>query len=93
MERIELEQTYLQLGNLIEKKYPILSFKNHCYWRIANDNACQTKWDTIVNRPYYKNASKDQLKKSINILQEIFANRNVILEYNKQSLNYRNIQP
>lgn len=89
MKREELESLYIRLGNELEELYSSFSFKNHCYWRIANDYACKDKWDKLVKRPFYKNASDIQLIKSITILQDMVGNKEVLFNFNKQSLTYR----
>lgn len=89
MNRLELEELYIKLGNKIQEQNPLSSFKNHCYWRIANDAACQANWTKVVSKPFYKKASDDQLKKSVKTLEQISSKRLILTDYNRQSLNYR----
>ena len=41
----EQKNKYFNLAKELEKIYPLSSFKNHCYWRIALDNTFKNKWD------------------------------------------------
>jgi len=84
-----LQLDYLYYGNQLEKQNPQLNFKNHCYWRIANDNACSAKWTTKVKTPYYKNASNERLEKSVAYLKAMINDSSTINKLNKQSLKLR----
>ncbi len=86
--RLELEQSYLSIGNELEK-LNIQNFKNHCYWRIANDNAVNAKWNTVINKPFYKNVDYNTLLKSVTYLKTMLHDNEVIKVLNSRSLNYR----
>lgn len=44
-------KAYQSLPEKLAEKYIDLNFENHCYLRIAQDNAFETKWDkTLKNR-------------------------------------------
>ena len=86
-----LEKAYFTLGNSLERQYKgSFNLKNHCYWRIANDNAVGNKWSNVVDRPFYKNCSIEQLNQSVDILMEMETKPENILHYNEISLHLRN---
>ncbi len=45
--------------------------RNHCFMRIAYDNAVGQKWDTVVKAPFLKNATMEQLSEARAILYRI----------------------
>ena len=63
--------------------------QNHCYWRIANDNAVGFKWNDLILRPYYAKAPYEQLKRSVDILLEMEEDKSKVLHYNEMSLHLR----
>lgn len=89
--REELEKAYIELGNLLPVINKNVDFKNHCYWRMANDNACYKKWNEEVDKPFYKNASDELLYHSIKLLTRMICNYDEVSRLNKLSLRYRNI--
>ena len=89
MKRDFLEKKYIDLGNKLQNKYSGVSFKNHCYWRIANDNACNEKWNNVVKGIYYKNCKRKQLIKSIMFLNIMLNDFSKAIELNDKSLFYR----
>ena len=84
--------TTMQIANGLEKQYTDLNFKNHCYLRIAYDNAVSGKWDTLVNRPFTKNASTFYIHEANLFLCSYITNKNLLLQHNKISLEYRKIK-
>lgn len=88
MNRQELEQMYLDLGRNLPNIHKQLNFKDHCYWRMANDNACNNKWNKKVESPFYKNASDLTLKRSVETLNKM-GELQTVFELNEKSLNYR----
>lgn len=89
MNREKLEEAYLKLGNLLEQEHSNLQFKNHCYWRIANDYTCFGKWDTYIEGPFYKKANDLILRTSVNTLKSMLFDEDRINNLNQISLNYR----
>lgn len=89
MTRQELNKQYFEYGKLLED-LGINDFKNHCYWRMANDSAIGSKWDIGVERPFVKNASHRQMQRSCDNLRDMFNNPEKIEEYNRKSLRFRN---
>jgi hypothetical protein len=79
-----------ELANDLEKQYPNLNFRNHCYLRIAYDNAVDCKWDTVVNRPFTANANLIQLTRAKWFLGLYKTDKELLLKHNKISLTYRN---
>ena len=86
---IELRSKYKSLVIELEEKYPNSSFKDHCYWRIANDCATQSKWSDLVARPYYKNATEAFLERSVMFLEYMLISYNNVLRLNRYSLRKR----
>ena len=81
--------TTTQLANELEKQYPDLNFKNHCYLRIAYDNVVHAKWDTVVDRPFVARASSRQVNKANFLLGLYKEDKALLLEHNKISLTFR----
>ena len=78
-----------QLANDLEKQYPDLNFRNHCYLRIAYDNAVDCKWDAVVDKPFTANASLEQRYTAAWFLKLYKTDKYLLLEHNKISLTYR----
>jgi hypothetical protein len=78
-----------QLANELESIYPDLNFRNHCYLRIAYDNAVYCKWDTVVDKPFTKNGSLEQRYIAELFLKTYKTDKKLLLEHNKISLTYR----
>ena len=78
-----------QLANELEKQYPDLNFRNHCYLRIAYDNVVGNKWNTVISKPFTKNAIIEQVNKASRLLILYKTNKDLLLEHNKISLTYR----
>ena len=89
VDRQELENLYFDLAQKLEFRYHEFSFQNHCYWRIALDNAMQGRWDFQISRPAYKHLSIEQLKRTVSFLQSYLIDRELLLEHNQKSLDYR----
>ena len=74
----------------LEKTYPELSFKHHCYLRIAYDNCVQDKWNNVIKAPFMNNCNFHDFV-TLGILLDIYKNNKVfLLRHNTNSLNYRN---
>ena len=87
------KKRYLELGSELEDKYPELSFRNHCYWRIALDNTLGKKWDECIARPAYQNLSELQIKEVIELLEGYKLDKKLLLQHNGYSLKLRQITP
>jgi len=80
---------YNQLPKELELTYPDLNFKDHCYLRIALDNAIGTRWDIRVAKPAYKNLDNEQRHQVLANLAEYTRDKSTLLEHNAISLAYR----
>jgi len=79
-----------ELANSLEKQYNDLNFRNHCYLRIAYDNTVGTKWDTVIDKPFTKNASAFQKHIANELLILYSKDKELLMHDNKKSLTYRN---
>ncbi|RMB59502.1 acetyltransferase [Dokdonia sinensis] len=86
---ISYKEHYMNLANELVKTYPEFNFENHCYLRIALDNAVGTKWDTKIARPAYKNLTIVQRALVIDYLAHYLSDRDMLLSHNAISLAYR----
>ena len=78
-----------QLAKDLEKQYPDLNFRNHCYLRIAYDNVVGAKWNTVISEPFTKKAIIEQVNKANELLILYKTDKHLLLEHNKISLTYR----
>ena len=62
---------------------------DHCFKRIAYDVAVGAKWDTEVTPPFYAHATPKQIRRAVDVLQEMAEDPNRAAEYNRHSLRYR----
>lgn len=46
---------------------------DHCFLRIAYDNAAGAKWDTVVKPPAWRNLPVDRLAAALSVLDRIEA--------------------
>jgi len=81
--------TYQNLPEELVNIYPNLNFENHCYLRIALDNTFQTKWDTVIDRPAYKNLSPSKMDKVLKLLKHYKTDYKQLVEHNRNSINWR----
>lgn len=89
-ERESLINQIKLLSNDLDKLYiDKVSFRNHCYLRIAYDNTCGNKWDLIVEKPFIKNATLLQLTTSLDYLIKYKNNFVTVMSDNDLSLQYR----
>lgn len=86
----ELINQIKSLSNDLDKLYSDkVSFRNHCYLRIAYDNTCSNKWDLVVSRPFVKNATLLQLNTSLDYLLRYKNDFTTLISDNIKSLKYR----
>ena len=85
-----VEREYFKVASDLEEKCPHPGFQNHCYWRIALDHFCKTKWDTVLPRPAYKNLDQEELKQDVDLLKSYLEDEAKLLDHNKESPEYRN---
>lgn len=86
---IDYKAYYLQIPEALVVKYTDLNFENHCYLRIALDNAIGTKWDTRIARPAYKNLSTTQRSLVIEYLATYLEDKATLLSHHMISMAYR----
>lgn len=70
-----------------EDSYPVTF--DHCFRRIAYDYAAGQKWDEVIDSPFYKNASGEQLDAAVHALWTMVRHPEQAKPLNKQSLEYR----
>ncbi|XLS30589.1 acetyltransferase [Flavobacteriaceae bacterium M23B6Z8] len=85
----EYYNAYKQLPERLTEVYPDLNFDNHCYLRIALDNTLGAKWDTIIERPAYKNLNAEQSLMVRELLSSYEQDKELLLEHNRKSLEWR----
>jgi hypothetical protein len=81
-------RTAIEIANILEKQYLNLNFRNHCYLRIAYDNAVCDKWDNVVSRPFAKNASVYFQVVANENLKMYLEDKSLLIEHNQNSLKY-----
>lgn len=62
---------------------------DHCFKRIAFDAAAQAKWDEVIERPFYANATSAQKKRATEVLEAMLRSPEKARQYNRQSLQHR----
>jgi hypothetical protein len=67
--------------------YPVRH--DHCFKRIAFDAAVGDKWDRVIDRPFYQNASPKTKRAAVSVLKEMLRSPEAAESYNRQSLHYR----
>lgn len=70
-----------------DDRYPVRF--DHCFKRIAYDVAVEARWDTVVPRPFYAHASREQIARALDALQAMAETPAVAQALNRQSLHYR----
>ena len=63
---------------------------DHCFQRIVLDTICNGSWYDHLERPAYKNLSKNQALKAVKLCEDIIAGRADLNALNHQSLLWRN---
>ncbi len=87
--RAALDATVARLvARAAAERWPIRA--DHCFLRIAYDNAVAGKWDTVVARPAYATLPLDRLAAAVAVLDRIDAEGRAALEpLNAASLAFR----
>lgn len=70
-----------------DPRYPVRF--DHCFKRIAFDRAVGARWDTVVERPFYRHASIQQLRQAARALQHMADRPRRAIALNRESLRYR----
>ena len=88
--RVSLMKEISRLSNQLDEKFANeLNFRNHCYLRIAYDNTVKNKWDNVIQKPFNKNATDEQLKNALLLLNSYVSNKKLLLKHNISSLQFR----
>ena len=91
--RASIKKEIIRLSNLLDSKFATeLNFRNHCYLRIAYDNTVSNKWDTMIAKPFIKNANEQQLKNAVLLLSKYVTDKEILLIHNATSLAFRKMQ-
>ena len=83
-----LAETVLPEEAARDSRYPVRF--DHCFKRIAYDVAVGARWDTEVQRPFYRHASDAQIRDAIETLNAMRDDPARADELNRRSLQYRN---
>lgn len=71
--------------------YPV--HLDHCFRRIAYDNALCTKWDTAVDRPFIDNADVTDLALAVGVARSMYrGGPATVRRLNEFSLSYRDAE-
>ena len=88
--RVSIKNEIIRLSNSLDAQYAAeLNFRNHCYLRIAYDNAVNNKWDNVIAKPFIKNANEDQLNSVVGFLKKYAINKDLLTKHNLLSLALR----
>lgn len=83
-----LDRLVTQLVASAAPDWPVSA--DHCFLRIAYDNAVGARWDTIVARPAWRHLPLGELAAAIAILERILGEgRPALMTLNAASLDYR----
>lgn len=89
-ERNTLSDSIKKLADELDLQYrDETTWRNHCYLRIAYDNAANNKWNTIIKSPFIEFATDKQLKDALSNLKIYKTNKTRLEADNKKSLEYR----
>ena len=84
----ELDRLVAQLVASAAADWPVSA--DHCFLRIAYDNAVGARWDTVVTRPAWRHLSLDQLAAAVAILEQVLdKGRPALVTLNATSLDHR----
>lgn len=70
-----------------DDRYPVRF--DHCFKRIAYDASVGDRWDREVQRPFYRYATDQQIRRAIQTLKEMVDSPSRATDLNRQSLTYR----
>ena len=62
---------------------------DHCFQRIILDHVCGGVWYEYLDRPAYKNLTKDQAKRAVKLCEDIADGHKDLQKLNQQSLIWR----
>ena len=64
-------------------------FADHCFQRIVLDHVCGGVWYEYLERPAYKNLTKDQVQRAVKLCEDIVEGNVDLQKLNQQSLIWR----
>ena len=62
---------------------------DHCFQRIILDHVCGGVWYEYLDRPAYKNLTKDQAQRAVKLCEDIADGHKDLQKLNQQSLIWR----
>ena len=80
------EQTLPALARY-DDRYPVRF--DHCFKRIAFDRAVGARWDAAVERPFYRHATDQQLRRAVRVLRQMADRPRRAVTLNRRSLRFR----
>ena len=63
--------------------------EDHCFQRIILDHVCGGVWYEYLDRPAYKNLTKDQVQRAVKLCEDIADGHKDLQKLNQQSLIWR----
>ena len=63
--------------------------EDHCFQRIILDHVCGGVWYEYLDRPAYKNLTKDQAQRAVKLCKDITDGHKDLQKLNQQSLIWR----
>lgn len=89
-ERSTLSDSIKKLADELDLQYrDETTWRNHCYLRIAYDNAVDNKWNTVIKSPFIEFATDKQLKDALSNLKIYKTNKTRLEADNEKSLAFR----
>ena len=74
-----------------ERNWPVSD--DHCFQRIVLDHVCGGVWHEYLDRPAYKNLTKDQAQRAVKLCEDIVNGHLDLWKLNQQSLIWRGKHP
>ena len=69
------------------RRWPVVN--DHCFQRIVLDAVCGGTWYDHLDRPAYRNMTREQAERAVGLCEDIIADRADLAELNQQSLRFR----
>mgnify|MGYP005749802669 CR=1 FL=1 len=70
-----------------QRNWPVS--EDHCFQRIVLDHVCGGVWHEYLDRPAYKNLTKDQARRAVKLCEDIADGHINLQKLNQQSLIWR----
>ena len=70
-----------------QRNWPVSA--DHCFQRIVLDHVCGGVWYEYLDRPAYKNLTKDQAQRAVRLCEGIVVGHIDLWKLNRQSLIWR----